>query len=57
MVTTLLICFAFGAAFFGIRHELGGGLMFVVALILFGISLGHLAGEMAIGLSEVDHMH
>jgi hypothetical protein len=56
IVTIVLICLAFFTAFFGVRHEVGGALMFVIALSLFGISLSFLAREVSIGLSEVDHV-
>jgi hypothetical protein len=56
IVTTLLICLAFATAFFGWRHEIGGGLLFVVALVLFGTSLIYLAREVSIGLTEFDHI-
>ncbi|MDF2999031.1 MAG: hypothetical protein K0R27_4668 [Xanthobacteraceae bacterium] len=56
IVTTLLICLAFATAFFGWRHEIGGGLLFVVALLLFGGALVYLAREVSIGLTDFDHM-
>ena len=55
IATIVLIVLAFVFAFLGVRHEVGGGFIFVVALILFGISLGYLAKEVSIGLSDLDH--
>jgi hypothetical protein len=53
--TSLLLIFSFVSAFFGVRHEPGAGLMFMVALALLCASLVTLAREMRIGLTEFDH--
>ena len=53
--TSLLLVVAFGSAFFGLRHEYGVGLLFVVAIVLLGTSLFRFTQEVRIGLSEADH--
>ena len=53
--TSLLLVVAFGSAFFGLRHEYGVGLLFVVAVVLLGTSLFRFTQEVRIGLSEADH--
>ena len=53
--TSLLLVVAFGSAFFGLRHEYGVGLLFVVAVVLLGASLFRFTLEVRIGLSEADH--
>jgi len=53
--TSLLLVVAFVSAFFGLRHEYGVGLLFVVAVVLLGASLFRFAQEVRIGLSEADH--
>jgi hypothetical protein len=53
--TSLLLVVAFVSAFFGLRHEYGVGLLFVVAVVLLGASLFRFTQEVTIGLSEADH--
>jgi hypothetical protein len=53
--TTLLLMTAFVAAFFGLRHELGAGALFLMALALMCAALVTLAREVRIALSEFDH--
>jgi hypothetical protein len=53
--TTLLLIVAFVFAFFGQRHEVAVGLVFVVALTLMCASLVTLAREVRIALSDLDH--
>ena len=53
--TSLLLVVAFVSAFFGLRHEYGVGLLFVVAVVLLGTSLFRFTQEVRIGLSEADH--
>ena len=53
--TTLLVILAFAAALFGIRHEPGAAVMFVLALGLMGTSLLTLAREVRIALTDYDH--
>jgi hypothetical protein len=54
MLTSLLVITAFATAFLGYRHEYGAGLLFVMALGLFVISLVYFAREVHISASEVD---
>ena len=54
--TTVLLLIAFVVAFLGFRHELGAGVMFVIALALLGASLVALAREVGIALNEYDHL-
>ena len=53
--TTLLVILAFAAALFGLRHEPGAALMFILALVLMGASLVTLAREVRIALTDYDH--
>ena len=53
--TTVLLLIAFVIAFLGFRHEVGAGLMFVMALALLGASLMALAREVRIALNEYEH--
>ena len=53
--TTVLVILAFLSAFFGLRHEPGEALMFVVALGLMATSLVFLAREVWIALTDYDH--
>jgi phosphatidylserine synthase len=55
LCTTVLVILAFVCAFFGFRHELGVGVMFVLAVGLLGASLLTLAREVRIALNEFDH--
>jgi Protein of unknown function (DUF2721) len=55
LCTTVLVILAFVTAFFGFRHELGVGMMFIVALGLLGASLLTRAREVRIALTEFDH--
>src|SRR5262249_293336 len=50
--TTLLLITAFGAAFLGLRHELGAGVLFLISLALMCAALVTLAREVRIALSE-----
>jgi hypothetical protein len=53
--TTVLVVLAFASAFVGIRHELGVGVLFVVALGLLGAALFTFAREVRIALNDLDH--
>lgn len=53
--TTVLVVMAFVSALIGFRHEPGAAVLFVVALLLLGLSLLTLAREVRIALSEYDH--
>jgi hypothetical protein len=53
--TTLLLITAFAAAFFGVRHEPGIGMLFLLALVLMCAALVTLAREVRIALSGFDH--
>jgi len=55
IVTSLLVIVAFAAAMFGVQHEYGIALLFVVALSCFTISLFNLALEVRIALHGLDH--
>ena len=58
--TTMLVVLSFGAALFGLQHEPGAALMFVLALGLMTTSLVCFAREVRLAISEyerfvVDH--
>lgn len=53
--TALLLVVGFACAFAGLQHVYGVGLLFVVAIVLLGISLFRFAQEVGMGLSESDH--
>jgi hypothetical protein len=55
LCTTVLVILAFVSAFFGVRHEPGVAVIFVLALGLLGASLLTLAREVRIALNEFDH--
>jgi uncharacterized membrane protein YgcG len=52
---TLLVMVAFVSAFFGIRHERGIAVIFIVTLGFFAASLINLARETRIALHEFDY--
>ena len=52
---TLLVIVAFVSAFFGIRHERGIAVLFIVTLGFFAASLIDLARETRIALHEFDY--
>jgi len=52
---TLMVIVAFVSAFFHIQHERGVGVLFMVALGAFVVSLVDFAREVRIALSEFDH--
>jgi uncharacterized membrane protein YgcG len=52
---TLLVIVAFVTAFFGIQHERGIAVLFVVTLGFFAAALVNLARETRIGLHEFDY--
>ena len=52
---TLMVIVAFISAFFGIQHERGVALLFIVCLIAFTISLIDFAREVRIAVNEFDH--
>ena len=52
IVTCLLMIVAFGSAYFGLRHELGAAVLFMVALALFTASLVSFAREVGIALKR-----
>ncbi|MFZ1171414.1 MAG: DUF2721 domain-containing protein [Bradyrhizobium sp.] len=52
---TLLVIVAFVSAFFGIRHEHGVALLFVISLCAFTVSLIDFARKVKVALSEFDH--
>jgi hypothetical protein len=51
---TLMVIVAFVSAFFGIQHERGVALLFVISLGAFVVSLIDFAREVRIALSEFD---
>lgn len=51
---TLMVIVAFVSAFFGIQHERGVALLFVISLGAFTVSLVDFAREVRIALSEFD---
>jgi uncharacterized protein DUF2721 len=55
LATTLVVIVAFASAFYQVPHEYGVGLLFVVALGAFAISLVDFAREVKIALQESDH--
>jgi hypothetical protein len=55
IVTSMLVIVAFVSAYFGIAHEYGVGLLFIVAIGFFTASLVNLARETRIALHEYDH--
>jgi Protein of unknown function (DUF2721) len=55
IVATLLVMVAFVSAFFGIRHERGIAVLFVVTLGFFAAALVNLARETRIALHEFDY--
>jgi hypothetical protein len=52
---TLLVMVAFVSAFFGIQHERGIAVLFIVTLGFFAASLINLARETRIALHELDY--
>ncbi len=54
VVTSLLVILGFAAALVHVHHELGAGLLFVVAMALFTAALIAFAQEVRLGYSEVD---
>jgi hypothetical protein len=52
--TALLIVVGFASAFFGLRHEFGAGLLFVLALVLLGGAIFRFGQEVRLGFSEAD---
>ena len=52
--TSLLLVVGFGCAFFGLEHVYGAGLLFIVAVVLLGVSLFRFGQEVRIGLHEAD---
>ncbi len=55
LCATVLVILAFVSALFGLRHELGVAVMFILALGLLGAALLTLAREVRIALNEFDH--
>lgn len=55
--TTILVIIAFVSALFGLRHEPGAAVMFILALALMGAALIMLAREVRIALTDFDHHH
>ncbi len=55
IVTCLLVIVAFVTAYLNFRHEYGVAALFVLALVLFTVSLVNLARESRIALHEYDH--
>ncbi|UPK29083.1 DUF2721 domain-containing protein [Bradyrhizobium sp. 195] len=53
--TSILIVVAFVSAFYGIQHERGVAILFIVAVAAFTVSLVDFAREVRIALSEFDH--
>jgi Protein of unknown function (DUF2721) len=51
---TLMVIVAFVSAFFGIQHERGVALLFVISLSAFAVALIDFAREVRIALSEFD---
>jgi ABC-type spermidine/putrescine transport system permease subunit I len=57
IVTCVLVIVAFATAYYNIRHEYGVGLLFVLALAFFIVSLVNLARETHIALHEFDYLN
>jgi Protein of unknown function (DUF2721) len=55
ITTSVLVIVAFVCAYFNIAHEYGVGVLFVLALAFFTLSLLNLARETRIALHELDH--
>jgi hypothetical protein len=55
IATALLLIVAFGIAFFNLPHEYGVGLLFVVALGAFTLSLINLAREVRLAVMDFEH--
>lgn len=55
IATALLLIVAFGIAFFNLPHEYGVGLLFVVALGAFTLSLINLAREVQLAVMDFEH--
>ena len=54
-VVYLAIAVNFISAFLGLQHAGGAALLFLLAVVLLGLSLFRFAQEVRIGLSELDH--
>ena len=52
---TLLVMVAFVSAFFGIQHERGIAVLFIVTLVFFAAALVNLARETRVALHEFDY--
>jgi hypothetical protein len=52
---TFMVIVAFVSAFLHIQHEHGVGILFMVSLVAFAVSLVDFAREVRIALSEFDH--
>ena len=52
---TLLVLVAFVSAFFGIQHERGIAVLFIVTLVFFAAALVNLARETRVALHEFDY--
>jgi hypothetical protein len=55
IVATLLVMVAFVSAFFGIEHERGIAVLFILTLLFFAASLINFARETKIALHEFDY--
>lgn len=53
--TTMIVIFMFSGAGFGIQHEFGSALLFVITQALFAGSLFAFAWEIRIGLADFDN--
>jgi hypothetical protein len=53
--TSVLVIVAFVSAYFNVAHEYGVGVLFILALAFFTVSLVNLARETRIALHELDH--
>lgn len=55
IIVTLLLLFGFTVTLLGYRHELGAGVLFVVALVMLVGALFRFLQDVRISLSEFDH--
>ena len=53
--TTLLVIVVFASPFFGLRHEPGAAILFIVSICLLGASLFRFFQEVRISLHHLEH--
>jgi hypothetical protein len=54
IVTCLLMIFAFGSAYFGVRHEPGAAILFMLSLGLFTAALISFAREIRVAVNDLE---